>query len=174
MMFGASNLQVQVMRTSETVQHGDRDLREWVTGSDVSLAYVLLRITLGINIAMHGISRLIAGPGMFAAGLSKQFESTVLPHFAVVSFGYALPWLETAIGLLILLGAWTGVALVAGALLLCVLTFGSTLHQDWNVAGVQLIYAAVYFVLIALRRFNSISVNGLFAKRARSAGDGQR
>ena len=103
--------------------------------------------------------------------LDKQSNNIM---FAVVSFGYALPWLETAIGLLILLGAWTGVALVAGALLLCVLTFGSTLHQDWNVAGVQLIYAAVYFVLIALRRLNSISVDGLFAKRARSAGDGQR
>ena len=30
--------------------------------NDVTLGYTLLRITLGINIAGHGISRILAGP----------------------------------------------------------------------------------------------------------------
>ena len=127
---------------------------------DLVLGYALLRITLGINIAMHGISRILAGPGTFAASLTQQFSSTVLPHFALLGFGYALPWLETLIGLLVLVGALTRVALVAGASLIAVLTFGSSLHQDWNIVGLQLIYAIVYFMLIGWLRYNWLSIDG--------------
>ena len=134
-----------------------------------TLAYALLRITLGINIALHGISRTLAGPGTFVASLTKQFAATPLPDFAVRGFGYTLPWLEALIGLLILFGAFTRVALVAGALLIAVLTFGSSLHQDWNVAGLQLIYAAVYFILIAFRRYNSLSLDRLLQRASYTA-----
>ena len=127
--------------------------------NDVTLGYTLLRITLGINIAGHGISRILAGQSHFAAALVKQFDSTPLPHFAVAGFAYALPWMEALVGLAVLLGAATRIALVAGALLIVALTFGSTLHQDWDVAGLQLIYAAVYFALLALRQYNLFSVD---------------
>ena len=149
------------MRIFETEQHDADALLERLSGNDLSLAYALLRITLGTNIAFHGISRILAGPALFVAALTKQFESTVLPHLAVQVFGYALPWLEALIGLLILFGALTRMALIAGALVIVLLTF----HQDWNVAGLQLIYAVVYFVLIGLRGFNSFSVDGLFSNR---------
>ncbi len=89
----------------------------------------------------------------------KQFDSTPLPHFAVAGFAYALPWMEALVGLFVLLGAATRIALVAGALLIVALTFGSTLHQDWDVAGLQLIYAAVYFALLSLRQYNLFSVD---------------
>ena len=137
-----------------------------VPGADLSLAYALLRITLGINIALHGITRILAGPAIFVATLTKQFASTPLPHFAVQAFGYALPWFEAVLGLLILFGALTRIALVGGALLIMVLTFGSSLHQDWDIAGLQLTYAAVYFLLIAFGRHNWFAVDGLFSKRA--------
>jgi len=133
---------------------------------DFAIAYPLLRITLGINIALHGVSRILAGPATFVAGLTKQFANTGLPTFAVQGFGYTLPWLEASIGLLILFGAFTRVALIAGALLIAVLTFGSSLHQDWDVAGLQLIYAVVYFILIALRRFNWLSIDFLVGRRS--------
>jgi thiosulfate dehydrogenase [quinone] large subunit len=137
------------------------------TGNDFALAYALLRITLGINIAIHGISRIVAGPAAFVATLTKQFAGTPLPHFAVQGFAYALPWAEALIGLLLLFGAFTRGALIAGALLIAVLTFGSTLHQDWDVAGLQLIYAVVYFLLLALLRHNALSVDGLLSRRGR-------
>jgi thiosulfate dehydrogenase (quinone) large subunit len=53
--------------------------------------------------------------------------------------------------------------LVAGALLMIVLTFGTALHQDWQVAGLQLIYAIAYALLIAFRRFNSLSLDRLLS-----------
>lgn len=132
--------------------------------SDYSLAYALLRAFLGVNIAMHGISRILMGTGIFAAGIEKQFAATVLPHFAVAAFGHLLPWAEASIGLLILFGLATRFALVAGALLMVVLTFGSTLHQDWQIAGLQLIYAVAYALLIAFQKHNAFSLDGLLSK----------
>lgn len=134
---------------------------------DFSLAYALLRTTLGVNIAMHGISRILAGVGVFTASLEKQFAATPLPHFAVRAFGSALPWAEALIGLLILVGGATRIALVVGGLLILLLTFGSTLHQDWEIAGLQLTYAIVYSLLIAFRKYNSISLDRLFARSRR-------
>lgn len=145
-------------------QHDADSLGKRLVGSDLSLGYALLRITLGINIALHGITRILVGPASFVSSLTKQFEGTALPGFAVQGFGYALPWLEALIGLAILFGALTRVALIAGALLIVLLTFGSTLHQDWDIAGLQLIYALVYFVLIGLRQYNSFSIDGLFSR----------
>ena len=135
---------------------------------DLSLAYVLLRATLGVNIALHGISRILAGVGVFAAALEKQFAGTPLPHFAVRAFGCALPWAEAMVGLLILVGGATRIALVAGGLLILVLTFGSSLHQDWGIAGLQLIYATVYSLLIAFRKYNLLSLDRLFTRSRRN------
>jgi thiosulfate dehydrogenase [quinone] large subunit len=39
------------------------------------------------------------------------------------------------------------------------LTFGTALRQDWDVAGVQLLYSAIYAALIAALRYNSVSVD---------------
>jgi thiosulfate dehydrogenase [quinone] large subunit len=126
---------------------------------DSSLAYALLRITLGLNIFMHGTSRLLAGVGNFVSGMIKLFQGTVLPTAVVVPFGYALPWLEAGLGFLIIVGFRTREALVAGSLLMLALTFGTALRQDWEVAGVQLLYSAVYAALIAALRYNSLSVD---------------
>ena len=126
---------------------------------DSSLAYALLRVTLGLNIFMHGTSRLLGGIGNFVSGMIKMFQNTVLPTAVIVPFGYALPWLEAGLGLLIIIGFRTREALVAGALLMLGLTFGTALRQDWDVAGIQLLYSAVYAGLIAALHYNSLSVD---------------
>ena len=126
---------------------------------DSSLAYALLRVTLGLNIFMHGTSRLLGGISNFVSGMIKMFQNTVLPTAVIVPFGYALPWLEAALGLLIIVGFRTREALVAGALLMLGLTFGTALRQDWDVAGIQLLYSVVYAALIAALRYNSLSVD---------------
>lgn len=130
---------------------------------DRSLAYALLRVTLGLNIFMHGTSRLLAGIGNFVSGMIKIFQNTALPTTVVVPFGYVLPWLEAGLGVLIIIGLRTREVLVAGALLMLALTFGTALRQDWDVAGLQLLYSAVYTALIAGLRYNSLSVDQKFA-----------
>jgi thiosulfate dehydrogenase [quinone] large subunit len=132
---------------------------------DSNCAYLLLRLIIGVNIGMHGVSRLLAGPASFAHELLAMFRMTLLPAWSVRAFGLTLPWLEAILGLLLLLGLRTRTALIAGTLLLIVLTFGSTLRGDWQVAGVQLIYAAVYAALLACGSRNVYSLDALLRAR---------
>lgn len=128
---------------------------------DSALAYLLLRVTIGTNICIHGISRILSGPGVFAHSVEALFRKTLLPGWSVLAFGWVLPWLEAIVGLLVLVGLRTRPALMAGALLLIVLTFGSTLRQDWEIAGLQLVYASVYAALLAFRNRNVYSLDAL-------------
>ena len=124
-----------------------------------ALAFLLLRLTLGLNICMHGVSRIAAGPETFANSLVPMFQSTPLPAWSVHLFGLILPWAEAILGFLLLLGFCTRFALVTGSLLILVLMFGTTMREDWSTAGIQLIYAAVYAALLALDRWNDYSLD---------------
>jgi thiosulfate dehydrogenase (quinone) large subunit len=132
------------------------------TQRDTALAYLLLRIAIGTNICIHGVSRLLAGPASFAHSLVALFQTTPLPGWSVLVFGLTLPWLEAVLGLMMLVGLRTRLALIGGSLVLIVLTFGSTLRQDWAIAGVQLIYSAVYAALLAFRSRNVYSLDAVF------------
>jgi thiosulfate dehydrogenase [quinone] large subunit len=133
--------------------------------SDERLAYALLRVVVGTNLMMHGVSRMIAGPGEFAAKLVMQFAHVPLPAWSVWAFGLTLPAIEGGLGLLLLIGLRTRAALIAASALIIVLTVGSTLLQDWAAAGTQLTYAAVYAALLFLFRHNGWSVDAWMARR---------
>ena len=70
-----------------------------------------------------------------------------------------LPWVESAIGLMIVLGVQTRIALVAGSLMMTALTFGTMVRQDFQIAFLQLAYVLIFFILLALRSWNLISVD---------------
>jgi thiosulfate dehydrogenase [quinone] large subunit len=132
---------------------------------DERLAYALLRAVVGTNLMMHGVSRMIAGPGEFAAKLVMQFAHVPLPAWSVWAFGLVLPAIEGGLGLLLLIGLRTRAALIAASAVVIVLTFGSTLLQDWSATATQLTYAAVYAALIFLFRHNGWSVDAWMARR---------
>lgn len=134
-----------------------------------ALGYLVLRVCLGVNIAMHGFSRLMAGHE-FAVGLVKQFQDTFLPVWSVQAFGAALPWVEAAVGVLVFAGLFTRSALVAGGVVIAVLTFGTALVQQWDVAGVQLVYALVFAALLWLHRYNRFSLDRFLVGREVSRG----
>jgi thiosulfate dehydrogenase [quinone] large subunit len=131
---------------------------------DQALAYALLRVFLGVNIAVHGISRLL-DPEKFHATIMNQFAHAPIPHSALYAFALVLPWMEAIIGLLILVGLWTRIALIGGAVVMIALTFGSCLIQDFQAAGIQLTYELVYFVLLFLVSYNRWSVDQLLRRR---------
>jgi len=132
---------------------------------DERAAYALLRIVLGTNILMHGVSRMLAGPAGFSDKLATQFAHSPLPLSLVKAFGQGLPWVEGLFGLLLLIGLRTRAALIGGSLLILVLTFGSSLVQDWQAASTQLLYAAVYAGLLYMLPFNGWSVDSLLERR---------
>lgn len=128
---------------------------------DKALAYAPLRLTLGMNIFCHGFIRIVEGLGVFVTFYLKEFEGTILPLWLVRPVLTIIPFAEFTIGLLIILGLFSRVAFVAGALLLASLTFGMSTQSNWPVTGIQLSYAVVYFILLFLRRYNTLSLDAL-------------
>ena len=131
---------------------------------DQRIAYALLRIAFGVNIFFHGLSRLLGDHAAFLAYLSQQMAKAPIPKSMLPPFAATLPWTEATIGFLLLLGLFTRFALVAGSLVLIALMAGITLAQNWDVAGIQLIYCVIYFVLLTHRDRNVYSLDTLLAK----------
>jgi thiosulfate dehydrogenase (quinone) large subunit len=133
--------------------------------SDTVMAYTILRVSFGANIMLHGVSRFYMGHAAFLAYLTHYFEKTTLiPASSLPLFATVLPYLETGFGLLLLLGLATRFALIGGALVLTGLVIGTNLAQDWLVSGLQLIYAFLYYYLLAHRGENRISIDALMGK----------
>jgi thiosulfate dehydrogenase (quinone) large subunit len=129
-----------------------RDLEE-------ALGYGILRLTLGVNIFLHGATRLSSGVGGFVSTTVEQFSRTPLPEASVRLFATALPFLEAAVGFAILIGLWTRWALAGGALLMAALVFGTALRSDWATLGIQMVYAVVYFLLLMFRAHDRLSLD---------------
>jgi thiosulfate dehydrogenase [quinone] large subunit len=130
---------------------------------DRQLAYVVFRLTLGINILVHGAGR-IFGPGAeaFASTTGAEFSKTALPAGLVYAFLVVLPFAELVLGALTTLGLFTRCTLALGGRMIAVLVFGTAMRSDWNTVGVQMIYAITYYLLLVNRSENRFSVDALF------------
>jgi thiosulfate dehydrogenase [quinone] large subunit len=116
---------------------------------DAVTAYTILRLSFGANILLHGLSRILNGRPAFLAYLNHYFEhSHLVPTGMLPVFGAVLPWVETTLGLLLMLGLVTRFALIAGGLAMLMLVIGTNLAQDWIVSGLQLIYCFIYYYLL--------------------------
>ena len=133
---------------------------------DRALAGGVLRLTLGVNILLHGVTRLHSGVAGFAAATVGQFSGTPLPEGLVRLFATALPCLESGFGFLIVVGLWTRFALVGGGLLMTALVFGTALRSDWATLGIQMVYAVVYFLLLVFQVHDRFSLDRLVARSA--------
>jgi thiosulfate dehydrogenase [quinone] large subunit len=133
---------------------------------DERLAYALLRVALGMNLLMHGVGRMLSGPGDFAFKLQTQFAQSPLPAWSVRMFGVLLPGVEAILGALLLAGLRTKPALVAAGLLMVTLTFGAGLIEDWTAAATELLYASIIAALVATLRFNGWSVDSWLERKS--------
>jgi thiosulfate dehydrogenase (quinone) large subunit len=113
-------------------------------------AYVLLRTLTGFDFFGHGFARIFTGThlGGFAHWMVGDMAKAPLPAPLVLATGYVAPCVELLIGVLLVLGVATRVALVLALLLMMVLMFGITMKQDWSVAGQQMLYGLVLAVLL--------------------------
>jgi thiosulfate dehydrogenase (quinone) large subunit len=135
---------------------------------DGQLAYLVFRLTLGINILVHGAGR-IFGPGAeaFASTTAAEFSKTPLPAGMVHAFLIVVPFAELVLGALTTLGLFTRWTLTLGGLMIAALVFGTAMRSDWTTVGVQMIYAITYYLLLVHRSDNRFSLDALFfAKRS--------
>src|SRR5690242_6327491 len=95
------------------------------TITDRGIAYLLMRVAIGFSLFGHGLVR-IPKLSTFHAHLTGQFAHSILPIAVVSVCGYVLPFVEFGIGVILIVGLSTRIALVVGALLMTFLVFGST------------------------------------------------
>lgn len=121
-------------------------------------AFVTSRWLLGVAFLSH---LLVRAPKLaaFQAGLLKQFAGTVLPAALVGPYALALPFVEGAIGTLLLLGLFTRPALVAAMLVLTSLVLGSSLLEQWATVGTQLLYGLYVFALLLHVQHNRLGLD---------------
>jgi len=137
--------------------------------SNEALAYGIFRFTFGMNIMMRGIVRIALGLPAFQNYMLTQFKDVpLMPRAFLIPFASVLPFVETLIGFCIMVGLATRTALVAGALMIAALTFGTMLRQDFTIAWLQVDYAIAFFILLALRSWNLISVDAKMGRHAPS------
>lgn len=128
--------------------------------SNATIAYAILRLSFGFNILLHGLSRILNGRPAFLAYLNHYFEhSHLIPQGMLPLFGTVLPWVETSLGLLLVLGLFSRFTLIAGGLVMAALVVGTNLAQDWLVSGLQLIYCFLYYYLLVHLDENIYSVD---------------
>ena len=136
--------------------------------SDAAIAYTILRLSFGANILLHGLSRVLNGRAAFLAYLTHYFEHAhLIPAGLLPVFAAVLPWVETTLGLLLMLGLFSRFTLIVGALVLTVLVIGTNLAQDWLVAGLQLPYCFIYYYLLLHLEQNVYSVDALMGRGGR-------
>ncbi|BBX61389.1 hypothetical protein MSAS_05630 [Mycobacterium saskatchewanense] len=128
--------------------------------TDRAVAYLLLRLTIGASLFGHGLVRL-PKLGTFHAQLMGEFKASIVPAFLVSGCGYALPFVELLTGVLLVAGALTRPAAVAGGLVMIVLVLGATSIEHFNVIGEQLLHAFALTGVVAFRSHNRYSLDRL-------------
>jgi len=123
-----------------------------------SKAYAVFRLVTGVNFFMHGVVRFPKMQG-FAEHVVGSFTDTILPSGLVTAYAYAVPVIEVAVGLLLILGLFTQVALIAGGLLMATFVFGMAMLENWQTVGTQMVYAIVFYLLLRDIHLNAFAID---------------
>ena len=126
-----------------------------------AVAYLLLRLTVGLVFFFYGFNKLMGGLSGFAAGMTERMADTPLPGILITPFAYLLPFAELIVGTLLVLGLFTRGALVAAALLMAALTVGVVLEPSPPTVAANVNYALVIFVLLWLSEFDGYSLDAM-------------
>jgi len=119
---------------------------------DAAMAPLLLRLAIAILFLTAGLGKFIGpGPASFMNALAADFQTTFLPLFLVRPFAYMVPFLETALGLFLLVGLYRRTALLGAALLLIAFSFGQALLGNFQIVAQNFIflYGTVWALLFA-------------------------
>jgi thiosulfate dehydrogenase [quinone] large subunit len=112
------------------------------------LAFLLGRITLGINFAAHGFIRL-PKIGSFSEGMVTKFQDSVIGIDSLISvFAHGLVFAELLVGIALLIGFKTRASLIVTSVIMMMLIFGSSMLEDWTLVGSQMIYVIFIYLLI--------------------------
>lgn len=146
------------------------------------LGLFVLRLALGLYLLLAGVGKVQGeisnGVGSFYNGPFKGLQPAWLPDLLAAPYGYALPWLEVLVGVLLVIGLLGRFAAVGGFLMLVSFTIvlamanNSITAQGADAPGpyhANYIQSAAYF-LIVLVGCGSWSVDTLLRKKRKGGG----
>jgi thiosulfate dehydrogenase [quinone] large subunit len=127
-------------------------------------SFLLLRLGIATSMFGHGLVRLPKLNG-FSHWMVGSFQKSFLPEAMVVPFSYALPIAEFVIGLLLLMGLFTRQALIAGAVAMILLIFGTTMIENWDAIPTQLLHLIFFAVLLQFVQNNTWALDKQLQKK---------
>lgn len=122
------------------------------------LTYLFARLLIGMSMFGHGFVRVFDLTG-FADKMTKGFEDTLLPEALIYPFMIGLPILELVVGLLLLIGAKTKWATIAGLVIMLALIFGSSMQQNWGAVPVQMFHGLFLLGILLFLPYNKYSLD---------------
>lgn len=126
-------------------------------------SFLIIRLAVAASMLGHGLVRLPKLDG-FSNWMVSSFEKSMLPPVLVTPFSYILPIAEFVIGLLLVIGLFTRVSLIAGGFTMVILIFGSAMVENWEAMPSQFIHAAFFAVLLSFLQYNTYAVDNVFKK----------
>jgi thiosulfate dehydrogenase [quinone] large subunit len=154
-------------------------VRSWLLAE---WALVPLRLFLGVTFLYAGLQKL-SDPGFFNGKASNSIQIqmagsarfspvhallTPLLHYAA-TIGYTIAFGELAIGLGILVGLWTRIAAVGGALLSFMLFLTVSFHSSPYFTGADIVFFFAWMPFIVAGGGSRLSIDGWLAGRAAHA-----
>jgi len=133
-----------------------------------ALGYFILRLSLGVDMFMHYIVRQWGVSRDFVPVTEKLFVGNLLPMSWVHYFLTVLPYFEGLLGILLLLGLWSRLAIATEGILVSVLLFGTAIRSDWTVVSHQMIYIIFVFFLLAVEEWDYFSVDAYLERRRKN------
>ncbi len=127
--------------------------------TDLQVGYFVLRIMLGVNLTFHGVMRPITGMNAFVEQWVPTFTDTFVPMSLVRISLYFIPVAEFILGVLMLLGLFTRLALIGGVLVFALLLAGHAVRSNWGGIHLVMQYVLYYAFLFALRSQNWLALD---------------
>jgi thiosulfate dehydrogenase [quinone] large subunit len=127
--------------------------------SNQVLAYTMFRLFMGLNMMLHGAVRLGENYPIFVAWAQGVFAESWLPEWLVTLEARLIPGVEIIIGVMLLLGFRTRIALIAAFALMATLVFGMNVVQDWELVSRHLVYVIAFYLLMYNLEHNEFSMD---------------
>ena len=135
--------------------------------SNKTIAFLLLRLFLGLLFVMAFIGKLkteagnysLANLAVVSQSILENFDkNTFLPRLMLVPYCYALPWVEIIVGIALLLGIKTRCALTVFGLTMVSLCFGMLLLKQSDVVANNSFYLFLGVFALYLSPYNRFSL----------------
>lgn len=126
-------------------------------------SFLIIRLAVAASMLGHGLVRLPKLHG-FSNWMVSSFEKSMLSLVLITPFSYILPIAEFVIGLLLVIGLFTRVSLIAGGFTMVILILGSAMVENWEAMPSQFIHAAFFAVLLSFLQYNTYAVDNVFKK----------